>query len=141
MADSKIKEARQSARLPQKEVAKCLGVSVSTLNQWESGLKKPKVGEDKIVHKIRILDHLTAEGRDALVAGEMTWNEADASYKFQTVKRLSKWGAYNDVFSALWGRIPEEVEETCSVEALTELIDSIKAAYDDGVEIREEEKR
>lgn len=129
-----IKEARQSARLSQKEVARCLGVSISTLNQWEMGLKKPKVGEERILHRIRILDHLTAEGRDALAAGKMTWNEADASYKFQAVKRLSKWGTYNDTFSALWGRIPEEVEETCSVEALTELINNIKAAYDDGVE-------
>ncbi len=133
-----IKEVRQSARLSQKEVAKCLGVSVSTLNQWEMGIKKPKAGEDRIVHKIKILDHLTAEGRDALAAGEMTWNEADASYKFQTVKRLSKWGTYNDTFSALWSRIPEEVEETCSVEALTELINNIKAAYDDGVKHRKE---
>lgn len=128
-----IKEVRQSTRLSQKEVAKCLGVSVSTLNQWEMGIKKPKAGEDKIVHKIRILDHLTAEGRDALAAGEITWNEADASYKFQAVKRLSQWGTYNDTFSALWGRIPEEVEQICSVEALVELIDNIKAAYDDGV--------
>lgn len=129
-----IKEARQSARLSQKEVARCLGVSVSTLNQWEMGVKNPRAGTEEIIHKIRILDHLTAEGRDALTAGEMTWNEADASYKFQAVKRLSKWGSYNDIFSSLWGRIPEEVEQVCSVEALTELVDNIKAAYDDGVE-------
>lgn len=129
-----IKEVRQSARLSQKEVARCLGVSVSTLNQWEMGVKNPRTGTEEIIHKIRILDHLTAEGRDALASGEMTWNEADASYKLQTVKRRSKWGAYNDIFSSLWGRIPEEVEQVCSVEALTELVDNIKAAYDDGVE-------
>ena len=135
-----IREVRRAARLSQQEVAKCLGISISTLNQWEMGVKNPRVGTEEIIHRIHILDHLTADGRDALAAGEMTWNEADASYKFQTVKRRSKCGSYNDIFSSIWGRIPEEVEEACSVEALTELVDNIKAAYDDGVEHGKGEK-
>ena len=129
-----MKEARTEAGITQQELAKLLHVSKRTIEEWEAGNRNPKGGYGNIIRKIKIAGHLTAEGRDALAEGEMTWNEADASYKFQTVKQLSQWGAFGDTFTALWGRIPEEVEEVCSVEALVELIDNIKAAYDDGVE-------
>lgn len=129
-----MKEARIEAGITQQELAKLLRVSKRTIEEWEAGNRNPKGGYGKIIHRIKIAGHLTAEGREALAEGEMTWNEADASYKFQTVKQLSRWGVFGDTFAALWGMIPEEVEETCSVEALTELINNIKATYDDGVE-------
>lgn len=125
-----IREARQSARLSQKEVAKCIGVSVSTLNQWEMGIRNPKAGADEIVRKISILDSLTAEGRDALAEGDLSWEEAEAEYKIRTAKRLSKWGKYHDTFSQCWNWIPESIAKVATPEALAELVDSFKECYD-----------
>lgn len=125
-----IKEARQSARLSQKEVARCLGISISTLNQWEMGTRSPKVGADEVIRKIRILDSLTAEGRDALAKGDLWWEEAETEYKIRTAKSLSKWGRYPDTFAACWNWIPESIFKVASPEALAELVDSIKECYD-----------
>lgn len=65
------------------------------------------------------MDGLTVQERNSLVRGEL-------------IRRLSKWGAYQDTFSRLYDRLTPSLIETCTPEQLAQIIDLLKAAYDDG---------
>ncbi len=129
-----IKEARLQSKLTQAEAAKLLGVSKRTIEEWEAGNRKPKMPESVIIERYSIAGIFTAEGRQALIDGDLSWEEASASYKIQTAKEQSKWGAYGDTFSAILARVPESVFEALNGEQLAELIDSLQDAYNDGVQ-------
>ena len=129
-----IREARKNSGLTQAEAAKLLGVSKRTIEDWEAGIRNPKGGPEKIAEKLLIAGIFGEDGRQALIDGDLTWEEAGYQYKVSRAKRLARCGAYNDTFTANWERIPAAIVEVASPEALGELVDSIKEAYDAGVE-------
>lgn len=128
----KIKEARQAAGLTQAQVAKILKVSKRTIEEWEAGSRKPKGGEDSLAEKISIAGMLTKEGREALIDGDVTFEEMASEYKLQTARKLSRWGEFPDTFSAIWQRIPDSAVAKLSGEELAELVDALQTAYSDG---------
>jgi len=128
-----IKEAREQERLTQAETAKILGVSKRTIEEWERGTRNPKGGHDPLVEKIRIAGHLTSEGRAALKDGDLSWEEAAASYKVDVARNRSKIGAFGGTFSAVLDEVPESVFNALTGEQLAEVIDALKGAYDKGV--------
>jgi transcriptional regulator with XRE-family HTH domain len=128
-----IKEAREQERLTQAETAKILGVSKRTIEEWERGTRNPKCGHDPLVEKIRIAGHLTSEGRSALIDGDLTWEEAAASYKVDVAKSRSGIGRFGSTFSAVLDEVPESVFNALTGEQLAEVIDALKGAYDKGV--------
>ena len=135
-----IKEVRIKNKLTQAEAARLLGVSKRTIEEWEAGNRKPKMPEATIIERYSIAGIFTAEGRQALIDGDLSWEEASASYKSQTAKELSKWGAYGDTFSRILARVPESVFDALNGEQLAELIDAIQDAYNDGVQYGKEQK-
>lgn len=128
-----IKEAREQERLTQAETAKILGVSKRTIEEWERGTRNPKGGHDSLIEKIRIAGHLTSEGRAALIDGDLTWEEAAASYKVDVARSKSKIGAFGGTFSTVLDEVPESVFNALTGEQLGELIDALKGAYDKGL--------
>jgi DNA-binding XRE family transcriptional regulator len=129
-----IKEAREKAGLTQMKVAHIFGVSKRAVEEWEAGRRNPK--DRNTALKILTYGNLTSEGREALLDPDDSfgWEDALREYKISTVKKMSAWGKYNDTFELLWERIPASIVEQCSASSLAVLIDSIKRAYDDGVE-------
>ena len=128
-----IKEAREQERLTQAETAKILGVSKRTIEEWERGTRNPKGGHNLLIEKIRIAGHLTSEGRAALIDGDLTWEEAAASYKVDVARSKSKIGAFGETFSTVLDEVPESVFNALTGEQLAEVIDALKGAYDKGV--------
>ena len=128
-----IREAREQEKMTQAETAKILGVSKRTIEEWERGTRNPKCGHDPLVEKIRIAGHLTSEGKAALIDGDLTWEEAAASYKVDVARSKSKIGAFGGTFSAVLDEVPESVFNALTGEQLAEVIDALKGAYDKGV--------
>lgn len=135
-----IKEAREQERLTQAETAKILGVSKRTIEEWERGTRNPKGGHDPLIEKIRIAGHLTSEGRSALIDGDLSWEEAAASYKVDVARNRSGIGRFDSTFSAVLDEVPESVFNALTGEQLGELIDALKGAYDKGVNHGKENK-
>lgn len=128
-----IKEAREQEHLTQAEVAKILGVSKRTIEEWERGTRNPKGGHKPLIEKIKIAGYLTPEGRAALIDGDVSWEEATSFYKVAIAKRKCSIGAFGDTFSAILDSVPESVFNALTGEQLGELIDALKGAYDKGV--------
>ena len=127
---NRIKELRNKAGLSQKEAAQILGVAVRTLQDWESERRTPKTGNaEEILDACTIL---TREGINSLLDGTYTVEWALYTKKRRDVERLSKWGDMEQTFYSNWRRIPDGAKTKLSAEELAELVDSIKAAYDDG---------
>lgn len=126
---NRVKELRTKAGLSQREAAQILGVAVRTLQDWEGDRRKPQDSATEILEACTIL---TREGINSLLDGTYDVEWALAVKKCRDVKRLSKWGDMEMTFHANWDRIPAEVKSKLTAEELAELVDSIKAAYDDG---------
>ena len=129
-----IKEAREQARMTQAETAELLGIVKRTLEDWESGRRNPKQGERYYIDRILALGDLTSEGRQSYLDGNWDMEDILFAYKRSEAEKLSKWGRYADTFQANWERIPNDLYNKLSAEELAALVDSIKAAYDAGVE-------
>ncbi len=127
-----IKEERISAGLTQAEAAKLLKVSKRAIEEWEAGTRNPKKSEAEIVELYRIAGIFTGEGREALLSGELPFDEARDIYKIETAKKLSQWGRYPSTFEAIWDAIPESAFEALTGEQLAELVDAMKGVYDKG---------
>lgn len=52
LAKISLKAARVNAELTQEEAAKKIGVSVSTIQNWESGNTSPTVEQAKVIEKV-----------------------------------------------------------------------------------------
>ena len=131
--ETKIKELRKRTGCNQKEAAQILGVAVRTLQDWESGQRNPK-NPDDVVEKLEAIANLTREGINSILNGYSDIEWAVFEKKYADTKKLSKWGSYGATFEANWDRIPKGLKEKLSAEELSELVDTIKAAYDDGVQ-------
>lgn len=127
-----IKEARLTARLTQAETARLLTIGKRTLEDWESGRRKPKNGEQFYVDRILALGNLTSEGRQSYLDGNWDIEDILFLYKRSEAERLSKWGGYPEIFQKNWERIPEDILGKLTAAEIAALVDAIKKAYDDG---------
>lgn len=128
-----IKDLRKRTGCSQKEAAQILGVAVRTLQDWESGARNPK-NPDEVVEKLEAIANLTREGINSVLSGSLDLDWAVYEKKYADVKKLSKWGSYGATFETNWDRVPKGLKEKLSAEELAELVDAIKAAYDDGIQ-------
>ena len=128
----KIQEERKKSGLSTTEAGKLLKVSKRTIEAWETGARVPKIPESEIVELYHIAGIFTGEGREALLSGEVSLDDARNMYKIQTAKRLSKWGRYPSTFDAIWDAVPESAFAALTGEQLAELVDALKAVYDKG---------
>jgi len=127
-----IKDLRKRTGCNQKEAAQILGVAVRTLQDWESGQRNPK-NPDEVVEKLEAIAGLTREGINSILSGSLDLDWAVFEKKYSDAKKLSKWGAFGATFEANWDRIPSGLKDKLTAEELAELVDTIKAAYDDGI--------
>jgi len=127
-----ISQTRRELGMTQKEAAALLGVAKRTYDDWEYEKRTPKAGLEAIAKRLREFSCLTAEARQQVVDGVWTTEEALAQCKIEGARRLSKWGAYGGTFSANLAKIPESVVIKCTSEELAQLIDNIKATFDEG---------
>ena len=127
-----IEEARKEAGMTRREVCELLGIPKRTYDDWEYGKRSPKMGVDTIINRIRALSVLTSEAKNQIKTGVWSIDDAMAQYKIEAARKLSKWGAYGGTFSANLNRIPASVIKKCEPTELAEMVDAIKAAYDDG---------
>ena len=74
---------------------------------------------------------LTEEGRKSVLEGRTSLDDVLSIYKGSEAKKLSKWGAYDSTY-ANFRRIPEGVADKLTAAEIAALVDSFKAAYDDG---------
>ena len=126
---NRIKELRTKAGLSQREAAQILGVAVRTLQDWEGERRNPQKNAEEILEACTLL---TREGINSLLDGTDDIEWALRVKKCRDVERISKWGNMEMTFHANWDRIPTKVKSKLTAEELAELVDSIKAAYDDG---------
>lgn len=128
---NKLKEIRKEINITQKEIGIILGVSERTIQEWEGGRRKPKHPED-IEEKVEALTILTKEGIDNVINGTYSIDDIVFQKKISDVEKLSKWGSFGETFRTNWYRIPKGIKEKLCAKELAELVDAIKAAYDDG---------
>ena len=127
-----IKEARIKANFTQKNLAELLGISKRSLESWENGIRKPKMGEEYIIECINALSILTNDGLECIKDGTFDIDWVLFQYKKSKVEKISKWGSFGETFNANWNRIPITIKEKLTAEELAELVDIIKNTYDDG---------
>ena len=130
---NEIKELRLKTGLSQKEAAKVLNVAVRTLQDWENGQRNPKEPE-RIMDILDAMTNLTRQGINAILDGDKDVEWALWEKKISDVRRISKWGAYESIFSANWRRIPTGIKHKLNAEELASLVDAINDAYSDGKE-------
>jgi transcriptional regulator with XRE-family HTH domain len=120
-----IKTARAQAGLTQARAAKIIGVPTRTLQDWEDGKRNPRKGAAYWEAVFHAMGYLTSEGRAAVEAGEVDFDELMAMGKREDVRRSSRVGVFGETFRAAWDKIPAEAVERLSVETLSALVDVI----------------
>ena len=129
---SRVKAAREAAKVTQSDAAAMIGTTRRTLQNWEDGVRVPKVGYDYLVECMNAIGNLASEGRQQILEGHWDMNDAIGIYKQSRTQELSEWGRYGATYEANRRRIPESVWDKLPAEDLAKLVDAIKAAYDDG---------
>lgn len=84
------------------------------------------------VKKEEAMKILTAEGRRAVKAGEISTEELGEMYKLEMVKRASQIGGNTELFRVNYNRIPEGIADKLSPEDIAGLVDAFYQCYGDG---------
>lgn len=84
------------------------------------------------VKKEEAMKILTAEGRRAVKAGEISTEELGEMYKLEMVKRVSQIGRNTELFRVNYNRIPEGIADKLSPEDIAGLVDAFYQCYGDG---------
>lgn len=94
---NKLKEARKTAQLTQKEVAAMLNISYTTYNRYESGLIEP--GLERLIKLAEIFkvttDYLLMHGQSALDTSLDTKETKELVKKYQQLDERGKEAVYN----------------------------------------------
>lgn len=84
------------------------------------------------VKKEETMKILTAEGRRAVKAGEISTKELGEMYKLEMAKRASQIGRNTELFRVNYNRIPEGIADKLSPEDIAGLVDAFYQCYGDG---------
>ena len=84
------------------------------------------------IRKDEAMSILTADGKNAVMNGDITLDELGEMYKLEMVKRSSKIGSMQSTFSECYKWIPEDFKSELSPEHLAELTDRFYDCYSAG---------
>lgn len=84
------------------------------------------------VKKEEAMKILTAEGKRAVKAGEISTEELGEMYKLEMVKRASRIGRYQELFRINYDRIPKDITDKLNPEDIASLVDAFYQCYGDG---------
>lgn len=84
------------------------------------------------IRKDEAMSILTADGKNAVMNGDITLEELGEMYKLEMVKRSSKIGSMQSTFSECYKWIPEDFKSELSPEHLAELTDRFYDCYSAG---------
>lgn len=93
---------------------------------------KMKINGIGTVKKEEAMKILTAEGKRAVKAGEISTEELGEMYKLEMVKRASQIGRNTELFRVNYNRIPEGIADKLSPEDIASLVDAFYQCYGDG---------
>ena len=84
------------------------------------------------VKKEEAMRILTAEGKRAVKAGEISTEELGEMYKLEMVKKASRIGRNQELFRVNYDRIPTGITDKLSPEEIASLVDAFYQCYGDG---------
>lgn len=147
---AELKELRKIMGITQKELADKSGMSARHIQRLESG----EFDIDKITTENREtlekalgitleemkelnLGIFTEDAKASVKSGDLTIRDLLDMDKMNKIKKLSKIGAFQGMFSANYDRIPDGIFEKLTAEELAGLVDAIYDAYSSGKAKRE----
>lgn len=129
---TELERVRKEAGFTRKEVYEAFHIPKRTYDDWEWGYRAPQKGMDYYVTAVKALATLTSEGRQSMKDGNWTIEDLLDQYKLTQAQKLSKWGEFQSTYEACMKRIPDRIIAKLSADELAELVDQIKATYDQG---------
>lgn len=147
---AKLKELRKIMGITQKELADKSGMSARHIQRLESGefdIEKITAENKESLEKalgitLKEMKELnlsifTEDATASVKSRDLTIRDLLDMDKMNKVKKLSKIGAFQGMFSANYDRIPDGIFEKLTAEELAGLIDAIYDAYSAGKAERE----
>lgn len=149
---AELKELRKFMGITQKELADRAGMNVRHIQRLESGesdIEKITTENRESLEKalgITLeemkelnLGIFTEDAKASVKSGDLTIRDLLDMNKYQQIKKLSKIGVFQGMFSANYDRIPDGIFEKLTAEELAGLVDAIHDAYSAGKAEREAE--
>lgn len=124
-----IRTAYQASGLTMAEISRCLRVPERTLQDWIYGKRTPRRSD--IPERIKILSVLSPEER-----AEINWPEAIRLYKIRTAASNA-----DGTFEKFIGLVPETVLDQVDVEGLTDAVNALHRAYEEGRKTMKNDER
>ena len=84
------------------------------------------------ISKNKATEILTKDGREAVKAGEITTAELGEMYKLEMVKKASKIGGCQSLFTSCYKWIPDDLKDCLSPQQLAKLTDQFYECYGAG---------
>ncbi len=147
---AELKELRKFMGITQKELADRAGMNVRHIQRLESGesdIEKITTENRESLEKalgITLeemkelnLGIFTEDAKASVKSGDLTIRDLLDMDKMNKVKKLSKIGTFQGMFSANYDRIPDGIFEKLTAEELAGLVDAIHDAYSAGKAERE----
>lgn len=147
---AELKELRKIMGITQKELADKSGMSARHIQRLESGEfdieKITAENKESLEKALEItlkemkelnLSIFTEDATASVKSRDLTIRDLLDMDKMNKVKKLSKIGVFQDMFSANYDRIPDGIFEKLTAEELAGLIDAIYDAYSAGKAERE----
>jgi len=124
-----IREAYMASGLTMPEIAKCLRVPQRTLQDWIYGKRSPRSKEIPYAERILALGILTEQERAEFLL-DPDWNLIIRHYRIVQAQKQSSIA--EDAFRWSLKRTPQECIDILPTKTLTEVIDTIRGAYEEG---------
>lgn len=147
---AELKELRKIMGITQKELADRAGMNVRHIQRLESGesdIEKITTENRESLEKalgITLeemkelnLGIFTEDAKASVKSGDLTIRDLLDMNKYQQIKKLSKIGVFQGMFSANYDRIPDGIFDKLTAEELAGLVDAIYDAYSAGKAERE----
>lgn len=147
---AELKELRKIMGITQKELADRAGMNVRHIQRLENGesdIDKITTENRENLEKILgitleemkklNLGIFTEDAKASVKSGDLTIRDLLDMDKMNKVKKLSKIGVFQGMFSANYDRIPEGIFDKLTAEELAGLVDAIYDAYSAGKAERE----
>lgn len=142
---AELKELRKIMGITQKELADRAGMNVRHIQRLESGesdIEKITTENRESLEKalgITLeemkelnLGIFTEDAKASVKSGDLTIRDLLDMNKYQQIKKLSKIGVFQGMFSANYDRIPDGIFDKLTAEELAGLVDAIYDAYSAG---------
>lgn len=132
-----IRGLRREAEMTQAQLAALLGCQQKDISRWELGKNAPKTKTLMAlsgIFGVKIEDIVSPRIETNLEG----YDEKRATIKQEQIKGMSKYGGFGDGYYKLSQRIPPEWYSLYSTEHLSDIIDIVGRAFEDGIKKGEE---